>query len=66
MHDCVFIYDTTPGFGSLVASHVPEGQSDGTDTFGNPYPAGDWCQDGYELVRQIPVWSGVFLRTIES
>lgn len=58
-----YIYDGTPSAASLIASHCPDGPA--IDLYGTLCPAGDWCADGYELVRQAEVWPGVMLRQRE-
>jgi hypothetical protein len=56
------VYDGTPGPGTLVASHSPS--NSGTDPYGTPYPAGDWCAEGYAIA--YAVWPGASLvRTAE-
>jgi hypothetical protein len=57
----VFVYDGVPGAGGLVASHAALGQPGGADLFGNNYPAGDWCREDFELVRQVEVWPGTLI-----
>jgi hypothetical protein len=54
------VYDGTPAIGVLVASRSTRGP--GRDPFGNDYPGGEWCRDGYELVPMWQVWPGMLLR----
>jgi hypothetical protein len=55
----VFVYDRTPSGQTLIASHCPNGPT--TDLFGTSCPAGDWCADGYQLIRMTEVWPGMLL-----
>jgi hypothetical protein len=51
------VYDGTPSHGALVAWNSEAGP--GTDPWGNSYPAGIGCENGYDLAPIV--WPGVAL-----
>ena len=54
--DTYLVYYMVPRKNTLIASHSQHG---GVDRFGSKYPAGDWCDNGYELAYSI--WPGASL-----